>query len=222
MKILIVDDSVDLCDAISKNLRNHGYDTDIVHDGKSGLKMALSNEYDIILLDIMMPQMNGYKVIEKLRNEDRTTPVIFITAKSNIADKIEGLEPGADDYIQKPFNINELLARIKALARRSRICDYDSDTIRYADITLCISSKELYTEFLQTTLSHIECDTMKYFIKNSSVVVSSEKLADALKIEFDIENTVCKCVDMLKRKINYIHSKVKIIAIKGVGYKLCY
>ena len=103
MKILIVDDSVDLCDAISKNLRNHGYDTDIVHDGKSGLKMALSNEYDIILLDIMMPQMNGYKVIEKLRNEDRTTPVIFITAKSNIADKIEGLEPGADDYIQKPF-----------------------------------------------------------------------------------------------------------------------
>lgn len=220
--MLIIDDSVDLNSAIKKNLVSNNYVVDSAYDGQKGLRMALSNEYDIILLDIMLPQMNGYKVLENIRKEGRTTPVIMITAKNDITDKVDGLELGADDYIQKPFNMNELIARIRALMRRSSICNYDSDKICYADIVLVSSAKKVIKDELQITLTPQEFSIIKYLIKNSSVVVPQNKISAACSKEEWDSDTVENYISGLRKKINYICSNVQILSIKGVGYKLCF
>ena len=222
MKVLVVDDSVELCKVIRKILLNHHYEVDCAHDGHAGLRMALSNEYDIILLDVMMPQMNGYRVLEKLRAAGRTTPVIMITAKNDVSDKIQGLELGADDYLQKPFNMNELTARMRALARRSNIYDYESDTLRYADISLVISTRKLSKDGLQITLSPQECEIMQYLIKNSDVIVPAEKLQTACRLGDAEEGTLPAYIECIQKMLQYICSKVNIFYIREVGYKLCY
>ena len=221
MKILIIDDSEDLCNSIGRRLEFQGYSVDCAYDGQKGLRKALSNEYDIILLDVMMPQMNGYEVLKRLKNEERHIPVIMITAKNDISDMIEGLELGADDYIEKPFNADVLLARIRSIARRSKINDYDSDVLRYADITLTLGTRKLATDKLQITLGSNECDIMKYMIKNSTVIVSPEKIPEALNLTGIGRDAVEKCMESLVKRLCYICSRVKLIKIAGIGYKLC-
>lgn len=221
MKVLIIDDSENLCDSIKKCLVGQGFSVDTAYDGKSGLRKALSNEYDIILLDIMMPQMNGYEVLKKLRLEQRRIPTVMITAKNDISDMIEGLELGADDYIQKPFNIDVLAAKIRAIARRTNIDGVDSDMFRYADFILTDSTHKLATDKLEITLNDCECELMKYFIKNSSVIVPPEKLTEISKTTDD-EEKILSCADRLSKKLQYVCSKARILKINGVGYKLCY
>lgn len=222
MNILIVDDSKDLSDAIAKCLKSQNYCVDTAYDGKSGLRKALTNEYDIVLLDIMMPQMNGYEVLKKLKAEGRHIPTIMITAKNDITDIIEGLEMGADDYLQKPFNIDVLTAKIRALARRSNMSDFESDIIKYGDFILKIPTRKMSTDKLEITLSETECEMMRYLIKNSTVIVSPEKLAEALSQKEDTdEKTACNCANRLAGKLRYICSAAKIIEIKEMGYKLC-
>ncbi len=221
MKLLIIDDSVDLCSAIRKNLINNNYEVDCAHDGKKGLRMALENEYDIVLLDIMMPQMNGFKVLEELRKQGRTVPVILLTAKNDVTDKIAGLELGADDYIQKPFNIDELMARIRAVARRSNMNDYDSNIIKYADIILNKTDCNIYAGELQMSLSGEECMVLQYFIKNSSVIIPCDKINEVcFNSNFNMQKIEI-LINRLKYKLLMVHSKVQIIFIKKVGYKLC-
>lgn len=221
MKILIIDDSENLCNAIKKCLEGQGYSADTAYDGKSGLRKALTNEYDIILLDIMMPQINGYEVLKKLRAEQRRIPTIMITAKNEVSDMIEGLELGADDFIQKPFNIDVLAAKIRAIARRSSIDGADNDMLRYADFILTNSTHKLTTDKLEITLNDCECEIMKYFIKNSSVIVPAEKLSE-ISENTDSEEKIRACVDRLIKKLQYICSRARIIKINGVGYKLCF
>lgn len=222
MNVLIIDDSEDLCNSMRKYLQAHNYNVDCAYDGQKGLRKALSNEYDIILMDVMMPQMNGYEVLKRLKKEGRTTPVILITAKNDSSDMIEGLELGADDYIQKPFNADVLIARIRALARRSNIDDYDSDIIRYGDITLTVSARKLAKEDLQLTLGEGECELMKYLIKNSTVIVPAEKLVQISSQRDADEDKIQGFIENLIKALRFICSKVKIIPIKEVGYKLCY
>lgn len=221
MKVLIIDDAVDLNNTISKILKNYNYEVDSAYDGKNGLRMALRNEYDVILLDIMMPQMNGYEVLKKLRAEGRITPVILITARDDINDKIDGLELGADDYLPKPFNMNELTARIKALIRRSNISNYEDDILQYADIILNSERKEIKKENAKVYITETECKIMKYLINHSEIIVSEEKLlykGDLLPTESDTLNSY---VSNLQRLFMVLNSKVRIIIIKGCGYKLC-
>lgn len=221
MNVLIIDDSQDLCKAVKGCLECQNYLVDTAYDGKSGLRKALTNEYDIILLDIMLPQMNGYEVLKKLRGERRFVPTIMITAKNNVSDMIEGLELGADDFLQKPFNIDVLAAKIRAIARRNNIDGAESDYFRYADFTLTVSTKKLATIKLEITLKDAECEVMKYFIKNSSVIVPEEKITKIIDETLPGEDS-CGCINQLIKKLRYICSRAKIIAIKGVGYKLCY
>lgn len=221
MKILIVDDNVALCRALSKILSHNGYEVQTANDGSKGLRMALENKYDIILLDIMMPQMNGYKVLSNLRHENRNTPVIMITAKDEVSDNVDSLDLGADDYIQKPFNTDILLAKIRALARRSNISDYESDRLEYSDIALTASTGRLEKKDLSIKLSETETDILRFMIKNSSAVIPVEKLINITGRPKNDEGKIHINIESLKRILGLIRSAVKIIEIKGVGYKLC-
>ena len=220
LKVLIIDDAVDLNNTIKKILENQNYAVDSAYDGKTGLRKALSNEYDIILLDIMMPQMNGYDVLKNLRKEGRETPVILITAKDDITDKIEGLELGADDYLQKPFNMNELTARMRALTRRNNK-EENHNEIYYADILLNLSNQKLSKGELQITLSSNESAIMTCLIKRSEIIVSPEKLIEKCNLKPEDENIISTAIERLKKVLKYIGSRVQIIFIKGVGYKIC-
>ncbi len=221
MRVLIVDDAVDLNNVIQKILTNKNYEVDCAYDGKTGLYKALSNEYDIILLDIMMPQMNGYEVLKNLRKEGRETPVILITAKDDITDKIDGLDFGADDYLQKPFNMSELTARIRAVTRRN-LKNENKNEIYYSDICLNPSTLELSKEELKISLSSKESELMKYLIKRSEIIVPPEKLMEVCNLSSNEENVLSKAIERLQKILKYIGSRVNIIFIKGVGYKLCY
>ena len=221
MEILIVDDNLALCNAIKKHLVYHGFSVDMAHDGQKGLRMALEKVYDMILLDVMMPQMNGYKVLKTLRAEGRQMPVIMISAKDTASDNIEGLELGADDYVQKPFNIDILLAKMRALARRSSIRNFDSDMLQYADILLTVSARKLTKDDLSITLSQSECEMLQYMIKNSSAIVPPEKLIDVISAPNASEGKIDTGMESLMKMLKYICSTVKILKIKGVGYKLC-
>ena len=217
MKILIIDDSKELSDAVRKNLINCGFEAECAYNGQAGLRLALTNEYDIILLDIMMPEMNGFKVLEKLNKEGRKTPVIMISAKNELTDRIDALDNGADDYIQKPFNINELVARIKAVLRRSNLPIDDPDMFCYADITVDAPKKKIEKNGLGITLSDDEFAVLRYLIKNSSVIVSDKRLCDE-RMDHDMIGNV---IETIRRKLVFICSGIKIIFIKEVGYKLC-
>ncbi|MBO4896681.1 MAG: response regulator transcription factor [Clostridia bacterium] len=219
MTILIVDDNAALCHALSKHLVHKGYSAECAADGKAGLRLALSKKYDIILLDIMMPQMDGYTFLKKLRAEGRKTPVIVLTARDTVSDNIESLEMGADDYVRKPFNMDILHAKIKALARRSSI-DFDSDTLRYHDITLTVSGKSLKTADTNITLSQNECDVLKSLIDCSSVIVGAGNLAEMSNIPGGDTMRLYIVIESLKKTLEKINSGVRILNIKGIGYKL--
>lgn len=145
MRILIVEDERDLAMILSERLKIEGYYADAVYDGESGLDKALSGIYDLIILDVMLPKMNGIQVLEEIRKSNLDTPVLMLTAKSEIEDKICGLDNGADDYITKPFNTKELFARIRALLRRREKKLVD-DNIKFADITLDKSTHEIHRD----------------------------------------------------------------------------
>ncbi len=219
MKVLIIDDAVELSSVLKKLLEHQNYEVDTAYDGQTGLRKALSNEYGIILLDIMLPQMNGYKVLENLRKEGRTTPVIMITAREDMSDKISGLELGADDYLQKPFNMNELTARIRALARRSQI-NYKSDILTYADVKLNVPERILTKDTTDFTLSTQECDILSYMIRCSEVIVNTERLIEICTVEND-EEKVSSYIKQIQELLSNAGSKVRLFYIKGLGYKLC-
>ena len=221
LKVLIIDDAIDLTNTIQEILINQNYEVDCAYDGKTGLRKALVCDYDIILLDVMMPQMNGYDVLKNLRKEGRETPVIMISAKDDITDKIEGLDLGADDYLQKPFNMNELTARMRALTRRSHKTEASSNEIYYGDITIKLSSMKLFKGDLQITLSANENAIMKYLIKSSEIIVPIQKLLEICALAPDDENIISSSIERLQKILKYIGSRVKIIFIKGVGYKIC-
>ena len=221
LKALIIDDTVDLTNVIQKILINQKYEVDCAYDGKTGLRKALSGEYDIILLDIMIPQMNGYEVLKTLRKEGRETPVILITAKDGITDKIDGLDLGADDYMQKPFNMSELIARIRAVTRRNLKSDANQE-IYYSDIILNPVVPELSREQTKISLSANEGEIMKYLIQKSEIIVPPEKLMEVCSLPSDAGTVISKAIERLQNILAYLGSRVTVIFIKGVGYKLCY
>ena len=221
MRILVVEDEVRLAATLQDHLELQGYSADVCHDGEAGLDNALTSIYDVIVLDVMLPKLNGFDVLRRLRAEGNATPVLMLTAKSETSDKVEGLDSGADYYLTKPFEPKELLACVRALSRRQPELR-DTDSLTCGDLKLEQSSFTLFCGDRSVRLSRKEYDMMELLMLNQKLVITKENLL--LKIwgyESEAEdNNVEVYISFLRKKLEYLHSTVKIKTIRMVGYCL--
>lgn len=220
MKVLIVEDEIRLADTLSQIMSQNKYLVDTVHDGADGLDYAMSNRYDIIVLDVMLPKRNGFEVVKELRKAKISTPVILLTAKDEVSDKITGLDSGADDYLTKPFAPDELLARIRALTRRQG--EVVMNELGFFDITLNLSMYMLQKDTKSIRLGHKEFEVMRLLINNPCVVVSKDEMISKIwGEESDAEdNNVEVYISFLRKKLQYLGSKVNIATQRKIGYFL--
>lgn len=223
MRVLIVEDEVRLAATLQDLLEMEGYTTDICHDGESGLDNALTSIYDVILLDVMLPKMDGFTVLRRLRAEGNTTPVLMLTARSEVSDKVTGLDSGADYYLTKPFEPKELLACVRALCRRQPELR-EEGVLRCGDLRLEQSSFSLFCGDKSMRLSRKEYDMMELLMRSQKNVVSKETLlVKVWGYESDAEdNNVEVYISFLRRKLTHLGSGVKIRTIRMVGYCLEY
>ena len=221
MRVLIVEDEVRLASTLQDLLELNGYTADVCHDGESGLDNALTDIYDVIILDVMLPKLDGFTVLRRLRAEGNATPVLMLTARSELSDRVEGLDCGADYYLTKPFEPKELLACIRALTRRQPELR-NTDVLEYGDLKLVKNSFTLSCGDRSLRLSRKEFDMMELLMLNRELVITKENLL--LKIwgyESDAEdNNVEVYVSFLRKKLEHLHSTVKIKTIRMVGYCL--
>ena len=221
MRVLIIEDEVRLASTLQDLQDMNGYTADVCHDGESGLDNALSGIYDVVLLDVMLPKMDGFTVLRNLRSAGNAVPVLMLTARSELSDRVEGLDCGADYYLTKPFEPKELLACIRALTRRQPELR-SSDTVEFGDLKLDKSAFTLSCGNRQLRLSRKEFDMMELLMRNRDMVLTKETLL--LKIwgyESDAEdNNVEVYVSFLRKKLDHLRSKVKIKTIRMVGYCL--
>lgn len=221
MRILIVEDEVNLAEALSQILKKNNYSVDIVHDGQSGLDNALSGIYDLVLLDIMLPKMDGISVLKEIRNEGIAIPIILLTAKGEDHDKITGLDYGADDYVAKPFSTGELLARIRAVLRRRGEVVPD-DSLRFGDLELNTANLKLTCSGKEMKLILKECELMELLIMRKTAITSKELIIEKLwGFDSEVEhNNVEVYISFLRKKLTFLQSSVRISTIRGVGYVL--
>jgi len=221
MRVLIVEDEVRLASSLQDLLELDGYTADIAHDGESGLDNALSGIYDVVILDVMLPKLDGFSVLRRLRGERCPVPVLLLTARDQVADKVEGLDCGADYYLTKPFEPQELLACVRALIRRQPELQ-QVEALTYGDLSLDRGSFTLGCGGRSVRLSRKEFDLMELLMRNREVVLTKETLL--VKIwgyESDAEdNNVEVYISFLRRKLTHLHSAVKIKTIRMVGYCL--
>ncbi|QUH19737.1 response regulator transcription factor [Alkaliphilus sp. B6464] len=221
MKVLLVEDEKQLSEALIQILKQNKYMVDGVYNGEDGLDYALTGIYDVIILDIMLPKLNGLEILKKIREENISTPVILLTAKGEVLDKIKGLDCGADDYLPKPFSTDELLARLRALTRRKGEVIND-DTLYFEDFSLNLSTYILEGRKGNVRLALKELEILKYFLLRPGIVVNKEDLI--IKIwgyESEAENNNIEVyISFLRKKLQYIGTQAKISTIRGVGYKL--
>ena len=220
MRILVVEDEKRLNRIISEALEDEGYSVDSCFNGLDALDYAGGADYDVIILDIMMPKMNGFEVLKILRKEGCKTPVLFLTAKSEIEDRIQGLDLGADDYLPKPFHMGELLARVKAMLRRRDT--YVPDILSYQAITLNPNNYQLSCGERSVMLPKLEYLLMETLLLNQGIYLSSEDLLIKVwgydtKAELGI---VWVYISYLRKKLLLLGSKTEICAKRGVGYTL--
>lgn len=221
MRLLVIEDEKHLAEALSHLLRKNNYTVDISNDGESGLDNALSGIYDVIVLDIMIPKLDGISVLREIRRSGLSVPVILLTAKGDIADKVHGLDCGADDYLAKPFSTDELLARIRALGRR-RDMIINSDALVSGDISLNTRTMTLSSVSAEVNLTLKECELMEYLILQKGAVASKEQIIEKLW-GFDSEaesNHVEVYISFLRKKLRFIRSRTVINTVRGVGYRL--
>lgn len=221
MRVLVVEDEVRLASTLQDLLELNGYTTDICHDGEAGLDNALSAIYDVVVLDVMLPKMDGFTVVQRLRAAGNSTPVLMLTARSEVSDRVTGLDRGADYYLTKPFEPRELLACIRALSRRQPELR-NTDALEYGDLKLDKNSFTLLCGERSVRLSRKEFDMMELLMLNQEIVITKENLL--LKIwgyESDAEdNNVEVYISFLRRKLAHLRSTVKIKTIRMVGYCL--
>ena len=221
MRVLIVEDEVRLAETLRDLLELERYTADICHDGESGLDNALSDIYDLVILDVMLPKKDGFSVLRALRQEGKTVPVLMLSARSELSDRVEGLDCGADYYLTKPFEPKELLACIRALTRRQPELR-QTDALKYGDLRLEKTSFTLSCGERSVRLSRKEFDMMEMLMLNQKLVITKEKLL--LKVwgyESDAEdNNVEVYISFLRKKLDHLHSQVKIRTIRMVGYCL--
>lgn len=220
MRVLVVDDEVKLADAIERRLRAEGFDVDTTHDGLDALWRATEGSYDVIILDIMLPGMNGYRVCAELRDRDVSTPILMLTAKDGEYDEAEGLETGADDYLGKPFSFVVLIARLRALARRSGTT---RPAVMYVgDLSLDPAARRCERAGQTIELTPREHSLLEVLMKSPGDVVRKQQLVDhvwGLDYEGDV-NVVEVYISYLRRKIDQPHDTKLIQTVRGVGYRL--
>lgn len=220
MRILIVEDEVRLAEALAQIMKEAKYMVDIVHNGEDGLNYALSNYYDVIILDVMLPKKNGFEIIGELRSAKNATPVLMLTAKDDVLDKINGLDKGADDYMTKPFIPEELSARIRALSRRQG--DVVLEEMSFHDLTLNLSANDLCCGNKSIHLGYKEFEILKIFMANPRILISKDTLITKVwGADSNAEdNNVEAYISFLRKKFHYLDSKAKIGTIRKVGYRL--
>lgn len=223
MRILIIEDEYKLADIIASRLKKEHYTVDISTDGEEGLYNALTDIYDLIILDVMLPKLNGFEILKEIRNKNINSKVIMLTAKAMLDDKLTGFESGADDYVTKPFHIEELVARIHVQLRK-KSNRLNTDYIEYSDLKLNIKNSTLTCTTTNESIELVckEFLLLEYLINNSNQIVSKDILYDKVwGLDNEIEsNNLEAYISFIRRKINAIGSIVKIKAIRGLGYKL--
>lgn len=221
MNILIIEDEYSLADAVRESLKKEGFNAVIKPNGLDGEYEALTDTYDLILLDVMLPGKNGFDILKTIREEGIKTPVIMLTAKSQMSDKLNGLENGADDYITKPFSVRELIARVKIALKRTHEIE-DTNRLSFGDITLDTKTAKLTCTDEEIQISGKELALLEQLLINQNQISSRETIAQKIW-GYDSEaeyNNVEVYITFLRRKLNLIHSTVKIKSVRGLGYKL--
>lgn len=222
MRILLAEDEKRMARALVELLKQEKYDVDHMEDGDSALMALESGIYDIAVLDVMMPEMNGFEVARRARKNGITTPILMLTAKSQLDDKVQGLDSGADDYLTKPFQTKELLARIRALGRRSS--SFQEDILNYGDLTIDKSTAMLNcdTTGQNVRLSEKELRILEYMFNNNGQIMTREQLAVKIwGFESETEyNNVEVYMSFTRKKLAFVGSKVEIKAVRGLGYEL--
>jgi two-component system response regulator ArlR len=220
MKILFAEDEVELSDAISLLLKRNDYSVDSVYDGQEALDYLDASDYDLIILDIMMPKVDGLTVLKKIRSQGKDTPVLILTAKSQPDDVVKGLDLGADDYLTKPFNIKVLLARIRALTRRDG--PVQDENLTYGNLTLNRQSCEILVGKESIKLVNKELQIMELLLKNPTKIVPTDTILNSAwnSDECSTEENVYVFVSYLRRKLKQRNSNVEIKAYRNQGYGL--
>lgn len=219
MRILLAEDEKALSKVIVKIIKKNNYSIDAVYDGENALHSILSGNYDLVILDIMMPKMDGITVLKKVREQNNNTPIIILSARSEIEDKINGLDSGANDYLAKPFDTRELLARIRANTRSK---DEVNNSVSFGNVSLDRSSYVLSTPSGECRLANKEFQMMEYFLSNPQHIISTEKLMEKIwGYDSDAEiNVVWVYVSFLRKKLLSLKANIQIKAERNSGYYL--
>ena len=220
MRILLIEDDVTIARLLKEGLEDEAYAVDIAHDGSEGYRTAAADDYDVIILDIMLPEMNGYEVCRALRNDGNKTPILMLTARDAERDIVEGLDTGADDYLAKPFSFDVLLARIRALLRRPN--EKLEEILQVGDLKLDPSSKKVTRASQEINLTAKEYGVLEYLMRNKGKVLSKEQIISHVW-DFDADvlpNNVEFFIMFLRRKIDKPFKSKLIHTVSGFGYKL--
>lgn len=220
MRLLLAEDEWDLNRVLTRKFKDEGYSVDSCYDGEEALNYLLSAEYDGAVLDVMMPKMDGFSVLKEARRKGVKTPVLFLTARDSVSDRVKGLDLGANDYLIKPFSMEELMARIRALFRRSYAAE--SSLLTAADLVVDLSSHRVERDGKEIELSAKEYALLVYLMHNKNIVLSREQIENHIW-NFDYEggtNVVDVYIRYLRKKIDEGHEKKLITTVRGTGYML--
>lgn len=220
MRILVADDETDMTAVLEALLKREHYSVDVVHDGRDALDYGLAENYDCLVLDIMMPKLDGIQVLQALREQNVTTPILLLTAKSQVEDRVAGLKSGADDYLPKPFDARELVARIQALTRRGG--EYTPSVLAVGNITLDRATFELTCGSTSIRLGSKEFQMLELLMRQKGRLISTEQFMERIwGYESDAEiNVVWAYISYLRRKLEAVGANVRIAARRGQGYLL--
>ena len=220
MRVLVIDDDRRLCGIIKRGLLEEGYAIDVAYDGEEGEQLTEANPYDLIILDVMMPRKDGIEVCRDLRSNRVNTPILMLTAKDAVEDRVRGLDAGADDYLVKPFAFNELLARIRALLRREGT--FKSPKLQVGDLALDTATREVRRGQRAIELTAKEYTIIEYFMRHPNMVITRTMIEEhAWDYEFDsISNLVDVYIRRLRRKIEGDNEESLIQTVRGAGYRL--
>jgi DNA-binding response OmpR family regulator len=223
LRILIVEDEKNLASALVKLLEGQKYAAEAVYDGQTGLDYARSGQYDALILDVMLPGLNGFQIASALREERLDMPILMLTAREKVADKVRGLDSGADDYLTKPFTTEELLARVRALLRRQGAVQMDA--VSFGDVTLSLATSTLSCQDKQVRLSRKEQEVMRILMSlPPGYIISKDDLI--MKVwgadSEAVDNNVEAYISFLRKKLLYLNSAVQIVAQRRLGYLLEY
>jgi two-component system copper resistance phosphate regulon response regulator CusR len=222
MKVLVVEDEPKLASFVRKGLEEQSCEVDVAFDGQVGRNMALNNLYDVIIMDINLPKMNGFDVVQSIRQEQNRTPVLMLTAMGSVDDKLTGFEAGADDYLVKPFEFRELMARLRALTKRSSDAGMQSNILKVADLELDLNEKIARRGNKRIELTAKEFGLLEYLMRNRGRVVSRVDIAEKVwDIHFDTgTNVIDVYVNFLRKKIDKDYPHKLIHTVIGMGYML--